>query len=209
MAGNSGGKEARLARADEQARQDRIRQGTERIGGIFDSQFNDDFFNQRKQAFLNYATPQLEDQFGDAQKQLTFALARGGNLNSSVRGEKAAELQKQFDLNKQQIADKALASSTEARNAVEDARSGLVATLNATGDAQGAANSAIARASALSQPASFSPLTQLFSDFTSGLGQQAALERADSLFGSGVGRPQIGRFNTGMFGGNRSVKVST
>lgn len=198
-----------MARADEQARQAQIRAGTERIGGIFDGQFNDAFFDKRKQAFLDYATPQLEDQFGDAQKQLTFALARGGNLDSSVRGEKSAELQKQFDLNKQQIADKALASSTESRNAVEDARSNLVATLNATGDAQGAANSAISRATALSQPAQFNPLTQLFADFTSGLGQQAALERADSLFGRGVGGAPVGRYNTGLFGANRSVKVAS
>jgi hypothetical protein len=210
MGGKSGGnKAANQARADEQARQSKIREGTDRIGGIFDSQFNDQFFDGRKQAFLDYARPQLEDQFGDAQKQLTFALARGGNLDSSVRGQKSAELQKQFDLNQQQIADKALSSSTESRNAVEDARSNLVATLNATGDAQGAANSAISRASALSQPAAFSPLTQLFADFTQGLGQQAALERADSLFGRGVGAAPVSRYNTGLFGTNRSMKVES
>jgi hypothetical protein len=210
MGGKSGGnKAANQARADEQARQARIREGTERIGGIFDGQFNDQFFDGRRQAFLDYARPQLEDQFGDAQKQLTFALARGGNLDSSVRGQKSAELQKQFDLNQQQIADKALSSSTESRNAVEDARGNLVATLNATGDAQGAANSAMTRASALSQPAAFSPLTQLFADFTQGLGQQAALERADSLFGRGVGAAPVSRYNTGLFGTNRSMKVQS
>src|SRR6478736_3044441 len=58
--------------------------GTEHKGG-----FGDDFFNDRREAYMNYATPQLEDQYGDAQKQLTFALARGGLLDSSVRGEKA------------------------------------------------------------------------------------------------------------------------
>lgn len=194
-----------MARIDESMRQERVRQGTERIGSIFDGQFNDDFFDQRRDAFVNYATPQLEDQFGDAQKQLTFALARGGLLDSSVRADKSAELQKKYDLNKQQIADKALSSSTESRNAVEDARSNLVATLNATGDAQGAANSAISRASALSQPASFSPLTQLFSDFTAGLGQQAALERA-AAYSGGMVRPP--RYETGLFGPSaNSVKV--
>jgi hypothetical protein len=209
MGGKSSNKAANQARADEQARQAQIRAGTERIGGIFDSQFNDQFFDGRRQAFLDYARPQLEDQFGDAQKQLTFALARGGNLDSSVRGQKSAELQKQFDLNQQQIADKALASSTESRNAVEDARGNLVATLNATGDAQGAANSAMTRASALSQPVAFSPLTQLFADFTGGLGQQAALERADSLFGRGVGGTPVSRYDTGLFGTNRSMKVQS
>lgn len=201
---NSGAREARMARADEAARQERIRQGTQRIGTVFDSQFNDQFFDGRRQAYVDYATPQVEDQFADAQKQLTFALARGGNLNSSARAEKAADLQKRFDITTQEVADKGLSYANEARSAVEGARSDLVGMLNATGDAEGAANSAISRASALSQPAAFSPLTQLFSDFTAGLGQQAALERA-AAFSGGQVQP---RFNTGLFGPNRNaVKV--
>ena len=202
--GGKGGGQAKAARADEAARQERIRQGTERIGTIFDSNFNDQFFDKRKQAYLDYAKPQLEDQFGNAQKELTFALARGGNLNSSVRGEKAADLQKRFDLGQQEVADKALASSTEARSQVEGARGDLVAMLNATGDAEGAANSAIARSTALSQPAAFSPLSNMFADFTSALGTQSALERANAYSGGASPAP---RYNTGLFGSRNSVQV--
>lgn len=205
MGSNSGGKEAKLARADEAARQARIREGTQKIGTIFDGQFNDQYFDKRRQAYIDYATPQVEDQYGDAQKQLTFALARGGNLNSSVRGEKAAELQKRFDLTKQEVTDKGLSYANEAKSSVEGARSDLIGMLNATGDAEGAANSAISRASTLSQPTAFSPLSQLFGDFTAGLGQQAALERAAAYSGGSV-QP---RYNTGLFGTPRNaVKVS-
>jgi hypothetical protein len=165
--------------------------------------FNDAFYNGRQQAFLDYANPQLESQYGDAQKQLTFALARNGTLDSSVRGEKVGDLQKTYDLNKQQIADQALSSSNDARNSVEDARSNLIAQLNATGDAQGAANAALARSSALSQPAAYSPLTNLFGDFTSALGQQAQLEQANALSGGQTGV----RYNTGLFGNAGAVKV--
>lgn len=163
--------------------------------------FDDAFFDKRRQAYLDYATPQIEDQFADAQEQLTFALARGGNLNSSVRGEKAADLQKRFDLAKQEAADKGLSFANEARNNVENARSDLVSMLNATGDAEGAANSAIARAANLSQPMAFSPVGQLFGDFTAGLGQQIALERASALSG-GMVQP---RYNTGLFGPSRNA----
>lgn len=203
--GGKGSKASAQARADEQARQERIRQGTERVGNIFDGQFNDQFFDKRRQAYLDYATPQLQDQYGKTQEELTYALARGGNLNSSARGEKTAELQKKFDLTQQEIADKALSQANEARGQVEGARSDLVSMLNATGDAEGAANSATARATALSQPAAFSPLSGLFADFTSGLGTQAAIERANA-FGGGQ---SFGRYDTGLFGGNRnsSVKV--
>lgn len=174
--------------------------GTKVNGG-----FNDQFFADRRKAFLDYATPQLEDQYGDAQRQLTFALARNGTLDSSIRADKAAELQKKYDLNKQMIADQAVASETDARNAVEDARANLIATLNASGDAQGAAQSALARAAALSKPAAYSPLTQLFADFTSTLGTQAALERANYYSGGQTGA----RYSTGLFAPNRgAVKVS-
>lgn len=199
MGGKGGGNEAQRAREEEQARQKKIREGTERVNTIFDSQFNDDFFSGRKEAFLDYSTPQLENQYGDAQKELTFALARGGNLNSSARGQKLGELQRLYDTNKQAIADQALGHASQARNAVEDARGGLIATLNATGDAQGAANSALTRATVLSQPVPYSPLGQLFVDFTSGLGIQAALEKS---FAAGGPKP---RYNTGLFGPGRVV----
>lgn len=199
--GNSGANEARQAREAEAARQASIRAGTERVNNIFDGQFNDQFFDGRRQAFLDYARPQVEDQFGDAQEQLTFALARGGNLNSSTRAQKSADLQQRFDLANQEVADKGLAQANEARNAVESARSDLIGMLNATGDAQGAANSALSRASTLSQPTAFSPLSQMFGDFTAGLGQQAALERA-SAFSGGQVQP---RYNTGLFGAPRNA----
>lgn len=191
----SGGNEAKQARADEQARQQRIREGTTKINGIFDSQFDDNFFSGRRNAFMDYAAPQLDDQYGDASKELTFSLARNGTLDSSVRGQKAGELQKMFDLNKQQLADQAIANEGQSRNAIEDARSGLIATLNATGDATGAANSALARSAALSQPAAFSPLGSMFADFTAGLGTQAALERANYYSGGQTGS----RYQTGLF----------
>lgn len=201
----SGGGEAEAARADEAARQKAIREGTTRVNSIFDSQFNDDFFTGRRNAYLNYAGPQVDDQYGDATKKLTFSLARSGLLDSSVRGQKVGELQKTYDLTRQQVGDQALASEGDARNSIEDARANLISTLNATGDTQGAVNSAMTRASVLSKPAAYSPLTNLFADFTSTLGTQAALERANAYSGGQTGV----RYNTGLFAPNSgAVKVT-
>lgn len=204
MGKKGGNKEAQQARADEQARQDRIRAGTSRVNSIFDNQFNEDYFNKQQQNFLDYASPQLEDQYGNANKELTFALSRAGLSNSSVRAQKEADLQKTYGLNKQQIADQALSYKGQAQSSVEDARSNLIATLNATGDAEGAANSAIARSSALSKPTAYSPLTNLFADFTSALGTQAALEKANAYSGGQTGV----RYKTNLFGNSGAVKVS-
>jgi hypothetical protein len=203
--GSSGANsEAAMARADEAARQKKIRQGTGEIDRIFGESFNDDFFKGRETAFTDYATPQLQDQFADARKELTFALARNGTLDSSIRAGKEGELQQEFDKNDRAVKDQALAYGNEARTNVEGARSDLINTLNATGDAQGAANSALARASTLSAPAAFSPLAPLFANFTAGLSQQAQLERASALSGGAVGP----RFNTGIFANPSAVRVS-
>jgi hypothetical protein len=173
-------------------------------GKQFDGGFTDEFFNTLRQNYINYATPQLEDQHSKAEKELTFSLARSGNLNSSVRGQQAGELQQMYDLNKQKVADDALAYETTSRTGIEDARANLIQTLNATGDAEGAANSALARANALSKPSAYSPLSQLFSDFTAGLGAQAAQERAEAASGGSYSS----KYNTGLFGNAGRVKVS-
>src|SRR5690606_16122326 len=88
--------------------------------------FNDAFYAGRRQAYIDYAMPQLEDQYGDAQRELTFALDRAKLLDSSVRGQKAGELQKLFDIQAQQVADKALAYENQTRNDVERARADLI-----------------------------------------------------------------------------------
>lgn len=205
MGKKGGGNEAAQARADEQASQAKIREGTARVCSIFDGTpdkpgFDDNYFNKQRQNYIDYATPQLEDQYGNANKELIFALSRSGLTNSSVRAQKEADLQKTYNLNKQQIADQALSYEGQARSSVEDARSNLIATLNATGDAEGAANAAISRSSALSKPAAYSPLTNLFADFTSALGTQARLETGSSYYGE-----KLGRYDSGLFPNRRSV----
>lgn len=186
---------AARARKEEEIRQQRIRDGTLRVNSIFDSQFNDDYFAKQRDAYSTYATPQLEDQYANAQKQLTFALARSGTLDSSTRAEKAAELQKLYDTQKQSVGDTALNYESQTRNAVEDARANLLSTLNASGDASGAVNSALSRSQMLAKPQTYSPLVGLFDAFSSGLGAQAAQERAASLSGGAI-KP---KYSTGLF----------
>jgi len=201
---SSSSSEAKASRADEVARQQRIREGTTKVNSIFDGQFNDEFYSGQRQNYIDYATPQLQDQYSDAEKELAFSLARGGNLNSSARAAKAADLQQLYDLNSQKVADDALSYETQARTGVEDARSNLITTLNATGDAEQAASSALARSTALSKPTAYSPLSQLFADFTNTLGVQAAQERAAAASGGSYSPT----YNTGLFGNTGRVVVS-
>lgn len=204
--GKKGGDDgaAAQARADEQARQERIRQGTSQIDDIFNKNFTDDFYGGRKQAYIDYAQPQLDQQFKDAQKQLTFSLARGGNLDSSTRADQEATLGRLYGQNEQQLQDQALSQINQTKTNVANARDDLIGSLNATGDAAGAANSALSRAQVLTQPDAYSPLGDLFASFTSGLGTQAALERAAAYSGGAI----TPRYNTGLFSPSGAVKVT-
>lgn len=231
---------AAQARADETARQAKIRDGTNRINSLFDGTpytpaapapggigglnpdgspdaapkdplagntfggFTDDFYKKQGQAYSDYATPQLEDQLADARKQLTYSLDRSHLLDSSARADQEGVLDKTAGTARQQIADTALSTSNAARTAVEGARSDLISQLNTTGDADQAANDALARATALSAPQQFSPLGGLFANFTSALGTQAAAEKAQYYSNGAVQAP----FNTGLFAPGSSVKVS-
>ena len=190
---NAGEKQANQARADEQERQARIRAGTEQVNQTF-NQFDDNFFNKQRDNFTAFALPQLDQQYGKAQKDLTFALTRAGNLDSSTRGQQFGELQKLYDTNKTQVADQGQTYANQARTSVEDARAGLITTLNATGDATGAASGATARSAALAQPPGYSAIGDAFAAFRRGLATQAGIERSAAYTGT------TPRYNTGLFG---------
>lgn len=201
--GTDSGAEVAAARADEQARQDAIRTGTSKISSLFDGQFTPDFYAGRAKSYTDYALPQEQDQFGQAKKQLTFALARRGALDSSSRASLQADLEKRDALQRQNIADQGQTFANTAKANVEGARADLINTLNATGDVTSAVNGATARSQILSAVPGYSPISALFADFTSGLGQQAAAERAFS-FGGGP-RPAI---NTGLFAPRNGAVVN-
>ena len=204
MGKNAAAKEAKRARKAEEARQERIRQGVESIDNTFGDSFNDQFFSDLQQSFVDYARPQLDDQVGDAREQSTYALARNGTLDSTIRTKQFGDIQREYDTQLQNITDQALQQSTDARTGVERARSDLVTMLQATGDADAAAKGALSQAAILSAAPAYSPLEQLFTDFTAGLAQQAALERAEAL-GYGV----TPRYHTGLFGSSSGAVKTT
>ncbi|CAB4135530.1 hypothetical protein UFOVP291_35 [uncultured Caudovirales phage] len=168
--GGDGG--AAQARADEAARQARIKEGSANIDKNFGG-FNEAFYNQRAKAYTDYANPQLADQYAQTQRNLTYNLARQGLTASSEAARNAGELQRQYNDNRAQIAAQGLDAANQARGQVEQNRSELLAQLNATSDPAAAAASAVNRAGILSQQSSFSPLGQLFANTTGLLGNAA------------------------------------
>lgn len=189
--------EAEAARQAELKRQSDILAGREAIDEAY-SQFDDDFYNNRSQSYLDFALPSLEQEYEDTARALTSALARSGNLNSSIRGERLADLNEQMAKRKIDIQNQADDYANQARTAVESSKQDLYTTNQSLADPTLVRGNATAQVANLSNMPSFSPLGDLLSDFTSGLSTQADLERRqmannnllfnNNPFGSGSGR---------------------
>lgn len=183
MCGGGGDDGSAEARQREQERQARIRQGMGAINSQF-AQFDDGFFNKRRDAYVAYATPQLNEQRDDALTRLTAALSRSGALQSSTAINKNARLARDFALQRQGLTDKGMDLATSARSDLENARSSLVTDLYATADPMAAAQGAQARAKIASQTPGFSPLGSLFENITSGLADWAESRAYNKAFAS-------------------------
>ncbi len=196
--GGGGGKEAdRYAqeqRAAEQARQARIKTGVAELDRQF-AGFDDAFYNKQRDAYMRFAMPQVNQQYDDAFRGLTYALSRQGIKQSSEGARRFGNLSGDFDVARQGVVNQADQAVKGARRDIEGARSNLVADLYATGDPQAAASSAARQAIYLAQPLPVSPIGQLFTTALQGLGQyqqgyndQQAYNQAQSSYGYNSGR---------------------
>src|SRR3546814_21199857 len=78
---------AEIARQQEEARQQRIRDGQSAIDTNF-AQFNDPYFDDYRQDYMAYYQPQLDRQYQNARRKSVLGLHRTGNLSSSRSAER-------------------------------------------------------------------------------------------------------------------------
>jgi hypothetical protein len=181
MCGGGGGDGgAAQARADEAARQARIKQGVANIDTEF-SRFDDNFYKGRSNAYTAFAMPQVNDQYKQTADQLAFSLARNGVTNSSEAARQGGILMRDNAEARQQVASGAAAEAQKARQNVEDQRSNLIQQVNMTSDATLAGQNALRNAAILqNQSNNFSPLANLFQNTT---GVLAAARNAGAYSG--------------------------
>lgn len=196
-------KEASARRYAEDERQTGITNGTNRVNQSFDSMFTPDFYKKQQTNYTGYYKPQLDDQFADAQKSLTYWLSDKGLLDSSTRNDKTGDLTKMYDTDLRQINNSALDLTNKTKSDVTGARAGLITDVRNNADPGYAGTTANARIEALSAPPTYSPIGDMFGSFTGALAQQAALERA-SAYSGGAYQPA---FNTGLFAPRNSVRL--
>lgn len=132
--------------------------------------FDDAVFNKRAQAYQDFALPQVQQQYGDQQKALTFALARGGNLQSSLSSDKNAELDKDYALQKQAVYDTGQDYVNQGKADLATQKASAVSMLQATADPDASYNVAQQAAQQLSAMPAFTPLSPVVKNVASGLG---------------------------------------
>jgi hypothetical protein len=125
--------------------------------------FNDDFYNKYGQGITDYYTPQIEDQYAKAKRDLTYSLARAGTLQSTAGNQAVADLAKQDVLNRGDILNKADTGIATLKGEVADERSKAESQLYATENPDVAANQALGAVNAIQfQKPDLTPLGQLF-----------------------------------------------
>jgi hypothetical protein len=198
--GGSADKIAKSQRADEVARQNRIKAGMAKIAQVFGA-FDDKFYKKRGDDYEAFALPDVERQQEDQRKNLIYALARTGNLDSSAAIDKNAELIAEGNKARIGVTNEGINQSNSLRSQVEQSRGNVVAELNATGDDTAASNSALRAIQANNQPAGFSPLGNLFASFANSVAQIGS--RAGNGFSGFAGGGGSPLFSSG--GGSQRV----
>ena len=169
------------AAAEEAARQKRIKEGLANIENVF-SQYDQDFYDQTQDAYIDYYQPQLEDQYQKGLQELQYALARSGRLNrSSTDAYKKAQAAQDMEFQKQDLASKALAAAGQSEADVQAAKEKMIKLNLANADPDLAASLSASQASLLNQPPKYDQLVDVFSDITEGLASREELENRRKL----------------------------
>lgn len=175
------------ARADEEARKERIRQGTAQIDQTFGA-FGPGFYDTYRNRVMDFYQPQLDNQFRDARDELTYAFGRAGTLNSTMANSKNSDLTEAYQVGLAELLADAEGQVGNLNSRINTEKTNLVSLLNATGDADRAANEALSRSQVLFEAIpDYNMLPDIFNGFATGIGgymqgqnQQRAL---DTYFG--------------------------
>ena len=162
------------AKATEAARQARLAQGTSAVNSIFDAANtpgdpNYIDYNKYNQAQLDYYEPQLQNQYAQAQRKLTYDLARGGTLRSKGAADAAGILNTENLTGDAALRAQADTSTAQLRSTVANEKQTALNQVFSTEDPTIAANTAtnMVQQGAVSTP-NLNPLGSMFSPIAVG-----------------------------------------
>lgn len=161
--------QARRAFREEEKRTRRIKEGMASIGEIFSPL--EDTLAERRETLEGYYRPQLDQRFADAKEKMAFALARAGQLTSSVAGKRQGRLGELFGLESAKVDADIAADIAGTRTSMNNQRSALESALRASADSTASSNAALAAATTFKndQP-TLNPIGNIFYGLAEGIG---------------------------------------
>lgn len=162
-------------KAEEEARQGRITAGKAAIDSAM-AGYDDNFYTGQAQNYMDYATPQIEDQYKDAMGGLIRALSRSGLSQSSVAAKRKADMQEKLNNAQVDAARQGEAFANDTRTALAGVKNNLISQNQSLADPTLIASMAANQSNAASQLPSYNPVAQIFADATAGLATQSQLE---------------------------------
>lgn len=143
--------------------------------------FDEAYHNRMRDAYMSSATPQIEDAYEKARRELAFSLSRAGTGDSSMATRRYADLDKDFRLRQQEAANSAQDLVKQSKLNIASARQRAEDTLYSSSPTapEQAAQAALAQANALASGGvpNYSPMGVLFQNASAGLAGYADAAR--------------------------------
>ena len=161
--------------------------------------FDDKYFDGIAKTVESYYQPQLDEQFNDAGKQLTYKLGRQGILKSTAANDRRTKLQGKYDIERAGITNKAADAAAQARENVNSVKTQLYNYAESSADpAAVSARVAGENARLRSFAPETTPLGQVFADY---------ITPATTTIGNGLLAEAKGYqgFGTGLFDNKKST----
>lgn len=194
----SGGQSDTMARAaeqsriDEDQRQQRIAAASQKVNELF-APYGDDYYNKVSQDYEAYYAPELDRQYGQTKGKLIADLSSRGVLDSSIAGKEQGDLARLYGDNQRTIKSQAQDYGRNWRNTVEGNRSNLLSLAESGAPLETVGNAFSNLEGFMTEPPEYSPLGDLFSQYSGNL-TNAALVREARQSGLGFARaPSMGQ----------------
>ena len=153
------------AAAQEAQRQQNIALGQQKIDESF-AGFDPKFYNNYANTVTGAEMPQLIKQYQTTGKNLTYALARGGNVNSSAGAQENQSLNNELGIQESAVANNAQNAVNTLKSNIQTQKGNLVNQLASSGDVSSTAEAANAQAAQDRAPSVIQPLGNLFADWS-------------------------------------------
>lgn len=138
-----------------------IKQGKAQVEQAF-VPFDTDFYRQRVQSYINYALPQLGQQYRTVGNAMQYGYANKGIQGGSAAQQGRSRLNMEMGTQKQAVVDEGTRQAQELQRDIEAQKSGLMQQLYTASDPASASAGAVNVASSFRAPSTFTPLTNMF-----------------------------------------------